>query len=166
MMIAEGLHENKIVKIADEIAAKKSRVKLILIAGPSSSGKTTFSRRLRIQLEVMGIKTCVLGTDDYFVDRKNTPVNENGDYDFESIEAVDVKLLNKHLSSLLAGKEVKIPRFNFKKGRRLKNAFSRVYSQIAFCGMLEMPVRISSSVWIQGASTSSSPQLLGNYRPS
>ncbi|MCK5706363.1 MAG: nucleoside kinase [Candidatus Aureabacteria bacterium] len=129
IMVAEGLHENKIVKIADEILSHKNRVKLILIAGPSSSGKTTFSRRLRVQLEVGGMKTSVLGTDDYFVDRKYTPKDENGEYDFESIHAVDLPLFNDHLVRLLKGEEVKVPKFNFQKGKRLQNKFNTIKLQ-------------------------------------
>jgi uridine kinase len=123
IMIAEGLHENKIVKIADDIISRKNKVKFILIAGPSSSGKTTFSRRLRIQLEVGGIKTAVLGTDDYFFDRKYTPRNEQGEYDFEDIKALDLELFNEHLLRLVNGEPVKVPKFNFAAGRRLKGKF-------------------------------------------
>ncbi|MBN1521045.1 MAG: nucleoside kinase [Candidatus Aureabacteria bacterium] len=123
IMMAEGLHENKIVKVADEILSKKGQTRLILIAGPSSSGKTTFSRRLRVQLEVSGLKTAVLSTDDYFVDRKDTPRNKRGEYDFESIKAVDIRLLNEHLSDILRGKTIRVPRFNFHTGKRLKSRF-------------------------------------------
>ncbi len=126
IMIAEGFHENKIVKIADEILRNRHKTKLVLIAGPSSSGKTTFSRRLRIQLEANGIKTVVLGTDDYFVDRRNTPKNEKGEYDFESIYAIDLDLFNEHLKKLLQGKKVKVPKFNFKTGRRFRNKYTEL----------------------------------------
>ncbi len=114
--IAEALHEKKIAKIADLIAESGKRV--ILIAGPSSSGKTTFANRLKIQLKVNGLNPVTLSTDDYFVDREFTPRDENGDYDFESIKAVDVKQFNKDLNALLMGEEVALPTFDFKFGKR------------------------------------------------
>jgi len=114
--IAEGLHEKKIVEIADLIKEKKKRI--ILIAGPSSSGKTTFAQRLSIQLKVNALKPVSISTDDYFVDREHTPKDETGDYDFEAIEAVDVALFNEHLTRLIKGEEVEIPSFNFIKGER------------------------------------------------
>ncbi|BEP28074.1 nucleoside kinase [Helicovermis profundi] len=116
MRISEGLHEKKVANIADIITESKKR--LVLIAGPSSSGKTTFANRLKIQLKVNGLKPITLSTDDYFVDRENTPRDENGDYDFETIKSVDVDLFNKNLSDLLSGKEVELPTFNFKLGKR------------------------------------------------
>ena len=119
MRISEGLHEKKIANIADIITESKKR--LILIAGPSSSGKTTFANRLKIQLKVNGLKPITLSTDDYFVNREDTPLDENGDYDFESIKSVNVKLFNENLYDLLEGKEVKLPTFNFKLGKREYN---------------------------------------------
>ncbi|WDC84607.1 nucleoside kinase [Caloramator sp. mosi_1] len=89
-----------------------------MIAGPSSSGKTTFSKRLSIQLRVLGLKPHPISLDDYFVDREKTPLDENGEYDFESIYALDLELFNKHLALLLDGQEVEIPTFNFIEGRR------------------------------------------------
>ena len=114
--ISESLHEKKVANIADIIA--ESRKRLVLIAGPSSSGKTTFANRLRIQLRVNGLKPITLSTDDYFVNREDTPRDENGDYDFESIKSVDVELFNQNLYDLLSGKEVELPTFNFKLGKR------------------------------------------------
>lgn len=114
--VAEGLHEKKVVEIADKIAEKKKRI--ILIAGPSSSGKTTFAQRLSIQLKVNGLKPVSLSIDDYFVDRQHTPKDENGEYDFEAIEAVDLDLFNEHLAKLIQGERVEIPSFNFHKGER------------------------------------------------
>ncbi len=116
--IAEALQEKKIAEIADQIKEKEGQIKFILIAGPSSSGKTTFSKRLSIQLRVNGINTETISTDDYFKAREETPRDENGDYDFESIEALDLKLLNKHLAMLFKGKTIKVPKFNFNLGRR------------------------------------------------
>lgn len=116
MILGEALHEKKVSQIADQIS--KLDKKLILVAGPSSSGKTTFANRLRIQLKVNGYKPVTLSTDDYFVDRKFTPLDENGDYDFESIDAVDVNQFNEDLSNLLAGEEVELPFFNFITGSR------------------------------------------------
>ncbi len=116
--IAEALHEKKVAQIADEILEAKKRV--ILIAGPSSSGKTTFAKRLSIQMRVNGLRPYALSMDNYFLDRERTPRTENGEYDFDSIKALDVELFNKHLAELLSGKRVQLPKFNFKKGKREK----------------------------------------------
>lgn len=116
--VTEALHEKKIAQIADTIFAKKERPKLVLISGPSSSGKTTFSKRLSIQLLVLGISPITLSLDNYFVDRKDTPLDENGDYDFETIDALDLKLFNEQLQALLNGDEVEIPKFSFETGTR------------------------------------------------
>jgi uridine kinase len=115
--VAEALHEKKIAYIADMIHERKG-TKLVLIAGPSSSGKTTFARRLGIQLRVNGFLPIPISLDDYFVDREKTPKDEYGEYDFESIYALDLDLFNEHLEALLKGEEVEIPAFNFKKGKR------------------------------------------------
>jgi uridine kinase len=114
----EALHENKIIKIADEITKHPTKGRVILIAGPSSSGKTTFSRRLATQLKVNGLKSVAISLDDYFVDREDTPLDKNGQYDFESIYALDLKLFNKHLTALLAGEEIELPHYSFREGRR------------------------------------------------
>lgn len=116
ILIAEAFHEKKIAEIADAISKEEKR--LILIAGPSSSGKTTFANRLRIQLKVNGLNPVTMGTDDYFVDREKTPIDEEGNYDFESIDAVDLDQFNKDLAGLLAGERVQLPTFNFQMGRR------------------------------------------------
>ncbi|MEG0013410.1 MAG: nucleoside kinase [Cellulosilyticaceae bacterium] len=115
--ITEALHEKKIAHIADQIC-EKEKVRLVLIAGPSSSGKTTFAQRLCIQLRVNGSKPHALSIDDYFVDREFTPVDEFGECDFEAIEAIDIKLFNEHVARLIQGERVEIPSFNFKHGRR------------------------------------------------
>ena len=115
--VAEALHEKKIAAIADQIASTKS-VKWVLIAGPSSSGKTTFAKRLAIQLRVNGLRPVTLGTDDYFVDRSQTPLTPEGEYDFEHLQAVDVPVLNKDLADLDAGKEIQRPTFDFLTGTR------------------------------------------------
>jgi uridine kinase len=115
--VAEALHEKKIAYIADMIH-KRGKVKLVLIAGPSSSGKTTFSKRLGIQLRVNGLMPVFISLDDYFVNREITPKDESGEYDFESIYALDIKLFNKDLELLLQGDEVEIPSFNFITGKR------------------------------------------------
>lgn len=119
--IAEALHEKKIAQIADFIAEHRQQVRLILIAGPSSSGKTTFAQRLNIQLRVNGVKPLSISLDDYFVNREYTPIDEEGKPDFESIDAIDLKLFNHHLGCLLAGEEVETPSFNFHTGRREVN---------------------------------------------
>lgn len=115
--IAEALHEKKVAYIADMIKDKET-AKVVLIAGPSSSGKTTFTRRLAIQLRANGLIPVPISLDDYFLNRENTPRDENGDYDFESIYALDLDLFNKNLKDLMDGKEVRIPQFNFLTGSR------------------------------------------------
>lgn len=131
IMIDEALHEKKIAGIADEIA-KRQDVKMILIAGPSSSGKTTFAQRLGIQLKINGIKPVTISVDNYFVERKDTPKDEKGNYNFEDIEAIDLELFNDHLTKLLNGEEVEMPEFDFKvgtkkyKGKKLKLADDEV----------------------------------------
>ena len=117
ILLAEALHEKKISDIADKIANNKN-AKVILIAGPSSSGKTTFAKRLGIQLRLNGIQPKTLSVDNYFVEREQNPVDENGEYDFECIEAVDLKLFNEHVLRLLAGEEVDTPTFDFAKGHK------------------------------------------------
>lgn len=116
VMLSEALHEKKVAEIADEITKSKRRI--VLIAGPSSSGKTTFAQRLCIQLKVNGVKPVYMGTDDYFVERPMTPIDENGDKDFESLKAVDVEMFNRNLKSLLAGELVDLPRFDFFEGTK------------------------------------------------
>jgi uridine kinase len=115
--IAEALHEKKIAKIADAIAKRMPAIKFILIAGPSTAGKTTFSKRLAIQLRVNGIKTANISTDDYFLPREETPRLPNGEYNFEDITALDLDLFNRHLEELYAGRPVMVPKFNFTIGR-------------------------------------------------
>lgn len=117
VMVSEALHEKKIVQIADMINERKE-TKVVLIAGPSSSGKTTFANRLSVQLRVNGHVPIPISLDDYFVDREHTPKDENGEYDFESVYSLDLELFNSNLSGLLKGEEVEIPSFNFKKGER------------------------------------------------
>lgn len=116
--IAEALHEKKIAQIADLITADRGRIRVILIAGPSSSGKTTFAQRLAVQLRVNGLRPISISIDDYFIDREHTPVGPNGLPDFECIEAIDLKLFNEHLTSLIHGLPVKMPKYNFQKGVR------------------------------------------------
>lgn len=115
--VAEALHEKKIAHIADEINKNRS-IKLITIAGPSSSGKTTFCKRLDIQLRVNGLIPIPISLDDYFVNREDTPRDEFGEVDFECINALDLKLFNEHLLQILEGEEVELPTYNFKTGRR------------------------------------------------
>ncbi len=117
MMISEALHEKKIAEIADMI--KKQKKRIILIAGPSSSGKTTFARRLCIQLKVNGLDAIYMGTDDYFVERSETPLDAHGEPNYEDLEAIDIDLFNRNMNDLLAGKEVDIPTFDFMEGRKI-----------------------------------------------
>ena len=120
IQIAEALHEKRLSRIADAIAeANRERgMRLVLISGPSSSGKTTTSKRLGVQLRVLGLHPVLISTDDYFVNREDTPRDENGDYDFEALEAIDLARLNEDLGRLMAGESVEIPRFDFISGTR------------------------------------------------
>lgn len=118
--VSEALQEKKISRIADEIASR-SDVRVVLIAGPSSSGKTTFCKRLSMQLLTCGIKPVQVSLDDYFVDRDKTPLDDKGDYDYESLYALDIPLINKQFNALFAGEEVVMPRYNFQTGKSEKN---------------------------------------------
>ena len=120
ILLAEALHEKKIAKMADNIAKNKN-IKMVLIAGPSSSGKTTFAQRLGIQLRLNRLKPVTISVDNYFVERKDTPRDENGDYDFECLEAIDLELFNDHLTRLLNGEEVEMPEFDFYEGTKRYN---------------------------------------------
>ena len=115
--VGEALHEKKIAQIADQIK-QKGNVKLVLIAGPSSSGKTTTSLRLCVQLAVAGMRPVQISLDNYFVDRVNTPRNEKGDYDFEALEAVDYKQFNQDILDMMNGKRIEMPFYNFHTGKR------------------------------------------------
>lgn len=116
--IAEAFHEKKIARIADHIYELRGQIKWILIAGPSSSGKTTFAKRLAVQLRVNGLRPVTISVDNYFVNRDQTPRDKKGEPDFENIETVDLKLFNEHLERLDKGQEVELPSFNFEKGCR------------------------------------------------
>ena len=120
ILLAEALHEKKIANIADNIVNRKN-VKVVLIAGPSSSGKTTFAKRLGIQLRLNGLKPVTISVDNYFVEREDTPLDENGKYNFECLEAIDLKLFNEHLTTLLNGGEILCPTFDFKTGSKKYN---------------------------------------------
>lgn len=117
--LAEALHEKKIAQMADAIANREERPKFILISGPSSSGKTTFSKRLQIQLLVNGIKPVIISMDNYFVNRVDTPRDANGDWDFENINALDLPYFRQQMSDLMEGKEVELPTYSFEKGERV-----------------------------------------------
>ena len=117
ILLSEALHEKKISILADKIA-RKSNVKMVLIAGPSSSGKTTFARKLSLGLRLKGIKPVTISVDNYFVERKDNPKDEFGNYDFECIEAIDLKLFNEHLVKLLNGETIEVPKFDFKVGTK------------------------------------------------
>ena len=118
--VSEALQENKIVKIASEIANRKG-VKMVLISGPSSSGKTTTCKRLSIQLLANGMRPIGISLDDYFVDRELTPKDASGDYDFESLYALNIPLLNEQMNALFAGEEVELPKYNFQSGKSEKS---------------------------------------------
>lgn len=117
ILVQESLQEKKIAEIAAKIAESKDK-KFVMIAGPSSSGKTTFSHRLSIQLRTFGLKPHPIGVDDYFKNREDTPLDKNGNYNFECLEAIDVEQFNKDMTALLEGKKVELPTFNFKTGKR------------------------------------------------
>ena len=116
--LSEALHERKYAAIADQIYARRGSVKIVFIAGPSSSGKTSTSKRLALQCRILGLNPRVIELDNYFVERELTPRDETGAYDFESLGAMDLELLGRQLNDLLAGKEVEIPRFDFKEGKK------------------------------------------------
>ena len=117
ILVQEALQEKKMAEIAEQIASGKDK-KFVMIAGPSSSGKTTFSHRLSVQLRARGLKPHPIPVDDYFVNRENTPLDENGNYNFECLEAIDVEQFNRDMTDLLKGKRVELPTFNFKTGQR------------------------------------------------
>lgn len=118
--VSEALQEKKFSQLADRIAAQPE-IKVILIAGPSSSGKTTFSKRLSVQLMAAGKRPVPISLDDYFVDRDKTPLDENGEYDFESVEAMNIPLFNEQMNAMLRGEEVELPRYNFQTGKSEKS---------------------------------------------
>ena len=120
ILLSESLHEKKISYIADDIAKKKN-VKMVLIAGPSSSGKTTFAKRLGVELRLNGLKPVTISVDNYFVERKDNPRDENGQYDFECLEAIDLELFNNHIKALLNGEIIDVPTFDFKVGTKKYN---------------------------------------------
>jgi len=116
--LSEALHERKYAEIADKIYKNRSSIRIVFIAGPSSSGKTSTSKRLALQCRILGLNPKIIELDNYFVNREDTPKDSNGDYDFEALGAMDLKFLGRQLNELLAGKTVEIPRFDFKEGRR------------------------------------------------
>ena len=116
--VSEALQEKKIANIAEKILNRKKDAKVVLISGPSSSGKTTFAKRLSVQLRVVGYQPIIMGMDNYFLSRAETPLDENGEYDFESPNALDIDLFNKNMLELLEGKEIDLPKFSFGTGER------------------------------------------------
>jgi uridine kinase len=118
ILVAEALHEQNIAEVAHQIAHRRPQTRIILIAGPSSSGKTTFSRRLAVQLLALGMSPFALELDSYFVDREKTPRGEDGQFDFEALEALNLDMLADHLQRLIAGEMVRLPHYNFKAGKQ------------------------------------------------
>lgn len=119
--INEALHEKKVAEIADKIYQKRDKVKVVLIAGPSSSGKTTFANRLCVQLRVLGIIPHAISLDDYFINREDVPIDEFGNKDFEDINTLDLKLFNDHITRMIAGETIEMPHYNFVTGKREYN---------------------------------------------
>jgi uridine kinase len=118
ILVSEALHEHRIAEIATHIKENQGKINLVLVAGPSSSGKTTFSKRLSVQLIALGLSPFPIEMDDYFVDREKSPVDENGQFDYEALEALNLDKLSHDLQELIAGKEVQLPEYNFKTGRQ------------------------------------------------
>lgn len=118
ILVSEALHEQRIARIATEIAGRRDAIRLVSISGPSSSGKTTFSKRLAIQLRSNGLRLMTIGLDDFIVNRKDTPLDKDGDYDYESLYSLDLELFNKNLLKLMQGETVTMPRYNFLTGER------------------------------------------------
>jgi uridine kinase len=129
ILVSEALHEQHIADIARQVAERRDGARMMLIAGPSSSGKTTFSRRLAVQLLALGLSPYALELDNYFVDREATPKDENGQLDFEALGAIDLALLGDQLKRMLAGQEVQMPRYNFKAGKREPGDVIRLRSE-------------------------------------
>jgi uridine kinase len=127
ILVAEALHEQHVTAIASQISERSDSARIILIAGPSSSGKTTFSKRLTVQLLARGISPFPLELDNYFVDREQTPLDEDGQYDFESLRALDIARLSDDLRDLIAGREVQLPRYNFITGMSEPGAVVRLH---------------------------------------
>jgi uridine kinase len=125
-LVSEALHEQRIAQVATEIARRRDTLRLVLIAGPSSSGKTTFSKRLAVQLLAAGLRPVTVELDNYFVDREQTPKTDNGEYNFEHLDAIDRDLLNTQLSELMAGRLVRLPRYSFQTGRREQGEWLRL----------------------------------------
>ncbi len=126
VLVAEAFHEKRIAEIADAVVNTDGGKRLVLIAGPSSSGKTTFARRLAVQLMVNGLKPFAIGLDDYFVDREYTPRDASGEFDFEALEAINLPLFNEQLLDLMAGKAVYLPHYDFKTGKSLRSSETRL----------------------------------------
>ncbi len=147
MLVSEAFHDQRLNRIAEEIVRRES-VRLVSLAGPSASGKTTTSRRLSVLLQSMGFNPVTISMDDYFVNRENTPRDEKGEYNFECLEALDVALINEHLEGLLRGEEVQLPRFNFITGQRGKGRLLRLGERdmIIIEGIHGLNERITESV--------------------
>ena len=136
--LSEAMHERKYAEIADQIYARRGSVRIVFIAGPSSSGKTSTSKRLALQCRILGLNPKVIELDNYFVERDRTPRDENGEFDFEALGAMDLDLLGRHLNDLLDGKEVEIPRFDFNEGRK--------YFEGNFMRLLEKDILIMEGI--------------------
>ena len=150
--ISEALHEKKIAEIADRIASNIGKARLVMIAGPSSSGKTSFAQRLKVQLRVNGLEPVSISMDDYFLDREKTPRTPAGAYDFESLHALHVELFNEHLVALMAGKEVALPHYDFVTGYRTDGAGEKL------CITPEQPIIVEGIHGLNEALTHAVPR--------
>ena len=129
ILVAEALHQQRLAEVTQRIASQRERVRLVLLGGPSSSGKTTLTKRLAIQLLANGIHPVAIALDDYFVGREHTPRDESGEYDYEALHALDLTLLNRQILDLMNGKEVTLPQYNFRTGKREAGRTVRLTSQ-------------------------------------
>jgi uridine kinase len=145
--VAEGFHEKRIGQIADAIAARRSSLRVIGVAGPSSSGKTTFIKRLSVQLEVAGIQPVNLSLDDYYLDRERMPRDESGEYDFEALEALDLAAVHEHLVGLIDGGVVRTPRFDFKQGKSSPNGGPRLHIADDHVLLIEGIHALNDALW-------------------
>jgi len=147
--VSEALHEKKVASIADMISQRPEKVRFVLVSGPTSSGKTTFSKRLSIQLIVSGLKPVVISLDNYFVNREDTPLDENGDWDFEHLHSLDLNLFNQNLKQLLNGEEIEIPFFNFEDSILIMEGIHALNPEL----IPDIPVETTFKIYVSALTT-------------